>query len=76
MKLKRTVLKWRNKFSGEEGYVGKVSKAQGHFINTFNPDEAKRYTARKLIENDLKTLEELGEAVNNDFFPVEVEVTI
>jgi hypothetical protein len=74
MKLRRTVLKWRNKFSGEEGYVGKVSKSQGHFINTFDVNEAKQYRARKLVENDLKLLEELGESANNDFFAVEAEV--
>jgi hypothetical protein len=72
--MKRTVLKWRNKFSGEEGYVGKVSKKNGCFINTFNPAEAKRYTNRKSIDNDLVVLAELGETVNNDFFVCEVTV--
>ena len=28
------LLKWRNKFSGEEGFVKSVSKANGYFINT------------------------------------------
>ena len=64
----RTVLKWRNKFSGEEGYVMKVSKANGCFINTFNPAEAKGYRSPAEVEKDLQVLAAIGEMYNNDFF--------
>lgn len=61
-------LKWRNKFSSEEGYVASVSKAKGYFINTFDKAEAKKYANETLAQKDLATLEALGEMENNDFF--------
>lgn len=63
-----TVLKWRNKFSGEEGFVMKVSKANGCFINTFNPAEAKGYRSQAEVDKDLQVLAAIGEMNNNDFF--------
>lgn len=60
-------LKWRNKFSGEEGYVASVSKAKGYFINTFDKAEAKKYASEAAAQKDLATLEALGEFVNNEF---------
>lgn len=35
----RKVLKWTNKYSGETGYVGTVSKKKGYFTN--EPDVLK-----------------------------------
>ncbi len=61
-------LKWRNKFSGEEGYVASVSKAKGYFINTFDKAEAKKYANETGAQKDLATLEALGEFENNEFF--------
>lgn len=61
-------LKWRNKFSGEEGYVASVSKAKGYFINTFDKAEAKKYASEASAQKDLATLEAFGEFVNNEFF--------
>lgn len=66
-------LKWRNKFSGEEGFVQKVVKSQGYFINTFDQSEAKKYRSQKVVDNDIALLTELGEAQNNDFFAVEMQ---
>ena len=66
-----TVLKWRNRYSGEEGYVMKVSKANGCFINTFNPAEAKGYRSAAEIDKDLQILLNIGEMVNNDFYATE-----
>ena len=64
----KVVLKWRNKFSGEEGYVKSVSVAKGYFINTFNKYDAKTYVTPKAVDNDLQKLNSLGEMLNNDFF--------
>ena len=61
-------LKWKNKFSGEEGYVASVSKAKWYFINTFDKAEAKKYASEASAQKDLATLEALGEFVNNEFF--------
>lgn len=61
-------LKWRNRFSGEEGYVASVSKAKGYFINTFDKAQAKKYASEASTQKDLVTLEALGEFENNEFF--------
>lgn len=66
MKEKK-ILKWRNKFSGEEGYVKTVSKTRGYFINVYEREEAKKYTNQKQMENDLSILEAIGETENNIF---------
>jgi hypothetical protein len=60
-------LKWRNKFSGEEGYVASVKKTKGHFVNTFDQADAKRYQFEKSVKNDIALLVEMGEGENNDF---------
>lgn len=64
-------LKWKNKFSGEEGYVASVSKAKGYFINTFDKTGAKKYANEAAVQKDLKLLEALGEFVNNEFYTEE-----
>lgn len=60
------LLKWTNKFSGEQGYVGMVKKSEKHFVNA---DEAgaKKYRYEKQAINDIALLQEYGEADNNDF---------
>lgn len=65
-------LKWTNKFSGETGYVGKVSKKEGHFFNS-DKDGAKTYLNSKMAMRDIDTLTELGEAENNRFDVVNAE---
>ncbi len=67
MAVVKVNLKWRNKFSGEEGYVASVSKAKGYFVNTFDKAEAKKYASEAAAQKDLATLEALGEFVNNEF---------
>lgn len=70
MKKQAVVLKWRNKFSGEEGYVRSVRPSYDMFINTFNKGEAKIYPCEGSAQyvKDLNTLERIGETVNNIFF--------
>ncbi len=65
-------LKWRNKFSGEEGYVASVSNAKGYFINTFDKAEAKKYASEAATRKDLASLEAFGEFENNEFSTEEV----
>lgn len=64
-------LKWTNKFSGETGFVKKVMKVKGYFVNTYEQAEAKSYKAVKDAEKDIEVLTSLGEAENNDFEVVE-----
>ena len=59
-------IKWVNKFSKEEGFVKSVSKAKGHFENTFDVNEARLFSDKE-AQNTLAALEMIGETVNNDF---------
>lgn len=61
------VLKWRNKYSNDEGFVKNVLSSKGHFVNTFDINEAKVYKGDKALNKDLQTLESIGETENNDF---------
>ena len=65
-------LKWRNRFSGEEGYVGKVSRKDGCFYATFDAKNAKTYISQSGVAKDLEFLASIGENTNNEFFTVEV----
>ena len=61
------ILIWRNKFSGETGYVATVSAKKGYFTSTKNRNLAKKYISSKILETDMKLLESFGEFNNNDF---------
>ncbi len=65
-------LKWKNKFSGEEGYVAKIQKAKGYFENTFDQSAARTFKTQKDCDKVIQTLGEIGETEQNDFFAVEV----
>ena len=65
-------LKWTNKFSGETGYVKKVMKVKGFFVNTYDAAEAKSYKNEKAATEDIAVLESIGEAENNTFEAVEL----
>lgn len=63
-------LKWKNKFSGEEGFVKTVSASNRCFFATFDPNEAKGYASAECAaaKKDLATLEAVGETQQNYFF--------
>lgn len=61
------IIKWTNKFSGEQGYVQSVVKAEGHFVNTYDAAEAKVYKRQSDVTRALNTLAEIGEGENNNF---------
>ena len=64
-------LKWNNKYSLESGFVKKVLKTKGHFENTFDQAEAKKYRSESVALKDIEILKSLGEADNNNFELVE-----
>ncbi len=64
-------LKWTNKYSLESGYVKRVMKVKGHFENTANQAEAKKYRSEKMALKDIEVLTDIGEAQNNVFEVVE-----
>ena len=63
---------WKNTYSQETGFVGKVSKKEGHFINA-DKEHAKSYANDKTAEKEIALLEEMGEGKgkNNIFEIVE-----
>ena len=62
-----TLLKWRNRFSGEQGYVKTTSTKKGYFENTFDKNEAKRYRSDRELGADIAFLHSIGEDINNEF---------
>ncbi len=64
------VLKWTNKYSGDTGYVASISTKEQCFINTFDIDEAKRYS-EKAVKGIMTKLENYHETENNIFEVIE-----
>lgn len=69
----RKAIKWTNKLSGETGFVKSVPKSYGHFVNTWDKADAKVYRGEKMIENDMKALEQIGETENNIFELIDLD---
>ena len=63
----KCVLKWTNKYSQETGYVGKVLKSKGHFVNAECKEEAKKYASEKSAIKDVAILDSIGETEANSF---------
>lgn len=60
-------IKWINKFSGEVGFVKFVDYKNKHFVNTFDPVEAKAYATVESAQKTIAKLIEYGEGENNNF---------
>ena len=67
----KVCIKWVNKISKECGYVSKVCKKAGHFINADGDNKPMVYPNEGLASAAIKTLEEIGEARNNCFIIVD-----
>lgn len=65
------VIKWRNKYSGEEGFVKTVRSNDRCFENTFDYNEARQYASASVAKGIITKLVSYGEAEANDFFIVE-----
>jgi hypothetical protein len=65
------ILKWRNRYSGETGYIASVSTKNRCFVNTNDEDKAKRYSD-KAVASVLGKLEAYGETANNEFEIIEI----
>ncbi len=60
------IIKWTNKYSNETGYVASLSTKNECFINTFEEENAKRYS-EKSVAGIMKKLEAYNETEDNDF---------
>lgn len=65
-KQKMVIIKWTNKYSNETGYVASLSTKNECFINTFEEENAKRYS-EKSVAGIMKKLEAYHETEDNDF---------
>lgn len=62
------IIKWKNRFSQEEGYVKSVVASKKHFVNTFDRSEAKNYKDTSVAKSIITKLISYGEGDNNDFY--------
>ncbi len=60
------IIKWTNKFSNETGFVASLSTKNECFINTFEQENARRYS-EKSVPGIMKKLEAYHETDNNNF---------
>jgi hypothetical protein len=54
-KTANKIIRWTNKFSGEQGFVRKINHKDGYFENTFDKSEAMPFAVTDKL---LATLEE------------------
>ena len=66
------VIKWKNKNSGETGYVGRISASDRCFYPS-ELAEAKRYKTRSVAFRMLHSLHVYGEDERNEFTVEEVD---
>lgn len=58
------IIKWRNKWSGEEGFVKCLNRKEGYFENTYSRDEAKTWK-KSAVKSIINTL--CGYCSDNDY---------
>lgn len=66
------VIKWINRFSGEVGYVKSISVKEGHFNNTFDVSEARKFANLGTLKAAVNSLIKMGEAENNEFIAIKL----
>lgn len=65
-------LKWKNKLSGEEGFVKNIRIFRGYFENTFEKPLAHTFSSKHECRTALKILSQFGEMKQNNFEIVSV----
>ena len=68
----KSILCWRNRFSGEEGYVLSVSPKKGYFESTKDRTKAKVYVNNGLFQKDMLFLNSIGETNQNEFYLIQI----
>ena len=66
------IIKWTNKFSNETGYVASLSTKNKCFYNTYDENEAKRYS-EKAVASLMTKLASYNETEDNEFEVITVE---
>lgn len=70
-RLKR--LMWKNKWSGDTGFVKAVREKRGYFENAPTIEDARKFKSEKECRDAIAILHKIGEDVNNNFSIVDVE---
>lgn len=65
----KSIIRWKNTYSGEEGFVKKTSNKERCFYNTTDISEAKLYSTEAAAQKIIKKLEGFGQgsAICNEF---------
>jgi len=68
------IIKWRNTYSNEEGYVERTSTKDRCFYNTTEIENAKAYSSEAIAKKTIRQLEGFGQgsAINNEFTVISV----
>lgn len=61
------IIQWKNKYSGETGYVKKVNQKLGFFENTFEKENANVFKNKASASRAFNWLTNSNEAENNVF---------
>lgn len=66
-------LMWKNKWSGETGYVKAVLEKKGHFENAPTIETARKFKSENECRQAIAILHKIGEGTNNTFSIVDAE---
>lgn len=66
------VVKWKNRRSGETGYVEKINRKEDHFVSTQEIKDAMHYANAGLASSAITTLYNLADSAENDYESVPV----
>ena len=66
-------LMWKNKWSGETGYVKAGMEKKGHFENAATMETARKFKSENECRQAIAILHKIGETTNNVFTIVEAE---
>lgn len=65
--MKKCVVTWRNRRSGETGYVKSIKVKEGHFESTSIEKDAQKYANAGLASSAVTTLYNLPDAEENEY---------
>lgn len=65
------VIMWKNRYSGETGYVKRVCSNEKYFENTYDKAEAKEYGSVAAARGIITKLNSYGEGENNAFLIID-----
>lgn len=61
------VVQWKNRRSGETGYVEKINRKENHFVSTQEIKDAMHYANAGLASSAITALLNLADADENDY---------